>query len=194
MLLRVALDVDGVLADVMSAWLEHTNPGRLVPLSKSDMNNWDFWARHGIKKRDFYAQLDACWDKWMHLPPTEDNLARATSALSRLADTLDIVTARSHITNSHVKAWLEHYNITYDKYVQVAAGWMKADLEYDVFIDDSPVNADAFVKNKKRVVLYDQPWNADVKTDTRPLTSPGAMVRVPDLEQAVVKIRMMFGK
>lgn len=193
-LLRVALDVDGVLADVMLAWLEYTNPGRLAPLSKHDMDNWDFWRRHGIKRRDFYAQLDSCWDEWRSVPPTENDLSRATAVLSRLADTVDIVTARSQATNSHVRAWLDHHNITYDKYVQVAAGRMKADLEYDVFIDDSPINAEAFVAKEKRVVLYDQPWNAGVKTDSRPLTSPGAITRVWDLGQAADTIGMMFGR
>lgn len=184
---RIALDVDGVLADVMSAWLDLTNPGRLAPLSKSDMDGWDFWARHGIKKREFYAQLDACWDAWASIPPTEPDLGRSAGMLSKIASSLDIVTARSSATNRHVKEWLRHYDITYDRYVQVASGWMKADLEYDVFIDDSPINAEAFARRGRRVVLYDQPWNAGVDT------SPEGIVRSPDLERAVSEIRSVFG-
>jgi len=36
---------------------------------------------------------------------------------------------------------------------------MKADLDYDVFIDDSPLNAMKFLENRKNVFLYTQPWN-----------------------------------
>ena len=185
--LRIGLDLDGVLADVMSAWLELTNPGRLAPLSKSDMNGWDFWANHGIKKREFYAQLDACWDSWLSIPPTEPDLAHKTGMLSDMASSLDIVTARSLATNRHVKEWLSHYDIKYDQYVSVASGWMKADLEYDVFIDDSPINAAAFAKRGKKVVVYDQPWNADVDT------SPAGITRSPDLVHAASEIKTMFG-
>lgn len=174
---RIALDVDGVLADVMQAWLRMTNPGRLGPLSKSDMTGWDFWSRYGVKKRDFYAQLDACWDEWDSLPATEPDLAGATEALSRIG-TVDIVTARSPATNRHVRMWLKHHNVSYRRYVHVPAGHMKADLDYDVFIDDSPINAEAFLRNGKRVVLYTQPWNAAVAD------SPPRLVRVSNLGQA----------
>ena len=174
---RIALDVDGVLADVMQAWLRMTNPGRLGPLSKSDMTGWDFWSRYGVKKRDFYAQLDACWNEWDSLPPTEPDLARATEGLSRIG-AVDIVTARSPATNRHVRMWLKLHDVSYRRYVHVAAGHMKADLDYDVFIDDSPVNAEAFLRNGKRVILYTQPWNTTVAE------SPPRLVRVSSLRQA----------
>lgn len=174
---RIALDVDGVLADVMQAWLRMTNPGRLGPLSKSDMTDWDFWSRYGVKKRDFYTQLDACWNEWGSLPPTEPDLARATEGLSRIG-AVDIVTARSTATNRHVRMWLKLHNVSYRRYVHVAAGHMKADLDYDVFIDDSPVNAEAFLRNGKRVILYTQPWNTAVAD------SPPRLVRVSSLRQA----------
>ena len=39
---------------------------------------------------------------------------------------------------------------------------MKADLDYDVFIDDSPLNALKFLQNNKKVILYSQPWNQHI--------------------------------
>jgi hypothetical protein len=36
---------------------------------------------------------------------------------------------------------------------------MKADLDYDVFIDDSPLNVSNFLQHNKKVILYSQPWN-----------------------------------
>ena len=178
--IRIALDVDGVLADVMQAWLAMTNPGRLAPLAKSDMSRWDFWARRNIRKRDFYAQLDACWKSWESIPPTEPGLAESVRLLSGMG-AVDIVTARTPDTNRYVRLWLGEFGIAYDGYVQVAAGRMKADLDYDVFIDDSPVNAEAFLRNGKRVMLYEQPWNADTR-------EADLLVRVSSIAQAAKAI------
>jgi len=38
----------------------------------------------------------------------------------------------------------------------------KFDLDYDIFIDDSPDNALEISKNNKICLLYNQPWNRDV--------------------------------
>ena len=58
---------------------------------------------------------------------------------------------------------------------------MKADLDYDVFIDDSPLNAEKFLKNNKNVILYSQPWNQHV--------SENQIYRVSNLFEAVEKIK-----
>lgn len=183
---KIALDVDGVLADVMTAWLDLTNKGRLAPLSISDMDSWDFWLRHGIKRRDFFRQLDSCWRSWESIPPTEPDLASATRLLSDVGDTVDIVTARSPDTNKHVKSWLKRQGILYTRYVSVPAGWMKSELDYDVFIDDSPVNAEHFIKKGQKMVMYNQPWNASGAD-----YSTKQLVRVSSLKQAVDAIRLL---
>ena len=180
--MRIALDVDGVLADVMRAWLGRTNPGRLVPITTDDMAEWDFWRRFNIGRRDFYAELDACWgEDWESIPPTEPDLAGAAASLCNLGD-VDIVTARSASTDRYVRLWLDRHGICYERYVSVAAGPMKADLDgYDVFIDDSPINAEAFLRRGRRMILYEQPWNASVRA------SPG-IVRVRSLSAAADQI------
>ena len=42
---------------------------------------------------------------------------------------------------------------------------MKADLDYDIFIDDSPLNAIKFLENNKKVILYSQPWNEHISNN-----------------------------
>jgi uncharacterized HAD superfamily protein len=94
----------------------------------------------------------------------------------------DIVTAIERSTDSFVKNWLNHHNISYDNYVSVIDGPMKADLDYDVFIDDSPLNAVQFLKNNKKVILYSQPWNQHV--------SENQLHRVSNLLEAIEKIKL----
>ena len=64
----------------------------------------------------------------MSIPTTEANLSSITKFLSSLGQ-VDIVTARERSTDSFVKSWLNHHNISYDNYVSVIDGPMKADLD-----------------------------------------------------------------
>ena len=76
MTLRIALDVDGVLADVITSWLSYSNKIRPTIL-KSQISEWDFWRKHSIDKFDFYNELSICWKSWKNMPPTENNIAHA---------------------------------------------------------------------------------------------------------------------
>lgn len=172
--MKIALDVDGVLADVMESWLAHNNRVRRA-LSKQDITDWDFWKKFRIDRFVFYDELSRCWRDWGSIPPTEQNLSHTTKGLSALAR-VDIVTAREKSTDQYVKSWLDLHGIAYDRYVSVVDGPMKAKLDYDVFIDDSPLNASSFLQNGKTVLLYSQPWNTG-------LAAPG-LRRISSLSEA----------
>ncbi|MGI0047425.1 MAG: 5' nucleotidase, NT5C type [Nitrosotalea sp.] len=157
--MRIALDVDGVLADVIHAWLSYNNKIRTTIL-KSDISEWDFWKRYNINKFDFYEELSTCWKSWKFIPPTENNISSASKEISKVG-TVDIVTAREDSTHNDVKNWLKMHDVTFKNYVGVLEGTEKAKLDYDVFIDDSPLNAESMLALGKSVILYSQPWNLD---------------------------------
>ena len=176
--MKIALDVDGVLADVIQSWLNYNNSIR-QEISKQEISDWDFWKKFKINRYDFYAELSSCWKNWMSVPPTETNLSSTTKNLSKIWQ-VDIVTARERSTDSFVKNWLNHYDISYDNYVSVIDGPMKADLDYDVFIDDSPLNALKIIQQKKKIILYSQPWNQHILEDQ--------IHRVSNLSEAIEEI------
>jgi len=176
--MKIALDVDGVLADVIQSWLNYNNSIR-QEISKQEISDWDFWKKFKINRYDFYAELSSCWKNWMSVPPTETNLSLTTKNLSKLGQ-VDIVTARERSTDSFVKNWLNHYDISYNNYVSVIDGPMKADLDYDVFIDDSPLNALKIIQQKKKIILYSQPWNQHILDDQ--------IHRVSNLSEAIKEI------
>jgi len=178
--LKIALDVDGVLADVIESWLIYSNKIR-DNISKDEITNWDFWKKFKINRYDFYEELSTCWKNWNAIPPTEENLSVITKNLSNFGQ-VDIVTARELSTDSFVKNWLKHHDITYHNYVSVIDGPMKADLDYDVFIDDSPLNAIKFLERKKNVFLYSQPWNQHI--------SDPMVQRIFTLSEAVEKLKL----
>ncbi len=178
--MKIALDVDGVLADVIESWLIYSNKIR-PNISKGDITNWDFWKKFKINRYDFYEELTSCWKNWNSIPPTEDNLSIVTQNLSNFGQ-VDIVTARELSTDSFVKNWLKLHDVTYQNYVSVIDGPMKADLDYDIFIDDSPLNAIKFLKRKKNVFLYSQPWNQHI--------SDQSIQRISTLSEAIEKLKL----
>ena len=177
--MKIALDVDGVLADVIVSWLNYSNSIR-SHISKNQVTDWEFWKKFDINPFDFYSELSYCWKNWKSLPTTEENLSFTTKNLSTIGQ-VDIVTAREHSTDSFVKNWLNFHDISYDNYVSVIDGPMKADLDYDVFIDDSPLNAVKFLENNKKVILYSQPWNQHI--------SNYKLDRITNLSEAIEKIK-----
>jgi len=150
-------------------------------ISKDDITNWDFWKKFKINRYDFYEELTSCWKNWNTIPPTEDNLSIVTQNLSNFGQ-VDIVTARELSTDSFVKNWLKLHDITYQNYVSVIDGPMKADLDYDIFIDDSPLNAIKFLQHKKKVFLYSQPWNQHISNQN--------VQRISSLSDAVEKLKL----
>ncbi len=178
--MRIALDLDGVLADVILPWIAYNNTIRPL-ITKHDITDWMFWKRLKIKPEQFYTELGMCWKDWRSIPATEEGLPDTTRRLSELGQ-VDIVTAREPFTDSFVREWLTHHGIAYDGYVSVAAGTMKADLNYDVFIDDSPLNAQEFVRRGRSVILYAQPWNSHIQ---------GGIPRVADLKEAVRRVSLL---
>jgi len=177
--MKIALDVDGVLADVIESWLIFSNKKR-PRILKENVKNWDFWKEFEINRFDFYKELTSCWKNWISIPPTEQNLSSTSKTLSNLGQ-VDIVTARERSTDSFVKNWLKFHGIVYENYVSVIDGTMKADLDYDVFIDDSPLNAIKFLKNNKNVFLYTQPWNQHIKNKN--------IKRISKLSEVVEKLQ-----
>ena len=101
--MKIALDVDGVLADVIVSWLNYSNSIR-PHISKNQVTDWEFWKKFDIDPFDFYSELSYCWKNWESLPPTEQNLSSTTKNLSTLGQ-VDIVTARERSTDSFVKNW-----------------------------------------------------------------------------------------
>ncbi|MEM3085395.1 MAG: hypothetical protein QXU32_13345 [Nitrososphaerales archaeon] len=174
--MKIALDLDGVLADIVLVWINQYNRKHNASINKETIESWDFWKDLGVGKYEFYYQLSNCWSRWKEVPPMENDIDNAVNKLHALG-TVDIVTARDQESTNYVLEWLEHNKIIYNEYVVVQDGREKANLDYDMFIDDSPHNAIRLASRSKNVLLYDQPWNKLVKDPT--------IVRIKKLVEAV---------
>ncbi|AGM11389.1 hypothetical protein M199_gp277 [Halogranum tailed virus 1] len=144
--MKIALDVESVLADTNEAALQSTDKlDRAELLGEWDLSDHQWQVYMGV--------TDAVWrHNPQFIPPEEPNLDRYVSEL-RENNEVHILTAREHVDESIVW-WLEEHGIEYDSYT--STGVPKYHFEqFDVFIDDNP---DMF--GECRLLLRDQPWNA----------------------------------
>ena len=160
--LKIAVDLDGVLAESMLVWCDRANREFGTQLKMEDLDSWSSWKRSSISKDDFYRLLDETWIDWEQIPPTEPGIADKVRRIEKFGD-IDIVTGRSKGTEDAAKRWVENQKVRYRQFVRVA-GWRdKILLNYDVYIDDAP-DLMPLVSHSPMAwaVLYDRPWNRDV--------------------------------
>ncbi len=160
--LRIAVDLDGVLAETMTAWCKRANEQLGTRLSLDDLDTWASWKKFGITRDQFFRLLDEAWDEWEEVPPTEPDLAGKVAKIHALG-ALDIVTGRSKRTVAGAKNWLAREGIPYERFVRVPGIKDKVVLNYDVYIDDAPELMPLISRNPvMRGILYERPWNRDV--------------------------------
>lgn len=179
--MKIALDVDSVLADVIVTWIQVYQRLYDGVLRKSDVNTWDFWKRLNLSRKQFDDIFTESWREWERIPPTEEDLAAKVKKLQEMCR-VDIVTGRSRETILYVKQWLKQHSIEYEKFVRVPSNSFKGDLDYDIFIDDSPHNVVGAAGKNRYSILYDQPWNQYV-------TPHPNIFRVKNLEEAIQVIK-----
>ena len=160
--LKIAVDLDGVLAESMLVWCERANKEFGTRLKMDDLDSWSSWKKFSISKDDFYRILDESWDEWQEIPPTEPEIAEKVARIEKFGS-LDIVTGRSKRTVEAARSWVGSQKVQYRSFVRVL-GWRdKILLDYDVYIDDAP-DLMPLISRSPRAwgVLYDRPWNRGV--------------------------------
>ncbi len=162
--MSIAIDFDGVLSDTVQKWIQifnihYSKKYNNLQLSYNKITQWDFYQMYGISHEDSRQIFAQCWEQWDSLYPTEFMLSKKIEILSKLCGTLDIVTANNSTNYTYLEGFLHKHNI---KYNTIIFEENKEKLDYDIFIDDSPVNAQKIFDAGKSVLLYNQPWNGDI--------------------------------
>jgi uncharacterized HAD superfamily protein len=185
--LKIAVDLDGVLAESMLVWCELANKEFGTRLRLEDLDSWSSWKKFDISKDDFYRILDESWEDWKQVPATESGIANKVARIGKFGD-VDIVTGRSKMTERAAINWVESQKIRYRRFVRVA-GWRdKLVLNYDVYIDDAP-DLMPLVSHSPMswAILYDRPWNRSVPSMSKVLRAenwrqiPGLLGRISRL-------------
>jgi 5'(3')-deoxyribonucleotidase len=146
----------------------------------SSFNRWKAWETANISKAEFFDILDEAWFAWRSIPPTEEQLAQKVGRLLDFCK-VDIVTGRSPETVASAKSWLKSQGIRFNTFVRTSSGIEKVDLNYDVFIDDSPDLMEMLTsKPDGHAILYTQPWNKEMREMPRILRA-NSWDEIPEL-------------
>jgi len=182
---RIAVDLDGVLANTMEVCCKIINMRHSTHFKVSSFNRWKAWETANISKDEFFRILDEAWFEWRSLPPTEERLAEKVGKLLEFSK-VDIVTGRSPETVASAKSWLKTQEIKFNRFVRTNSGTEKVDLNYDVFIDDSPEVMSALSsKPNGHAILYTQPWNREIQEMPRILRA-NSWDKIPELVRGMV--------
>ena len=164
--MSIALDYNGVVANTTKRWIEIFNEKYSEQYDKLLITysgtTWNFHKTLGIKKEDTYEIFKKCWREWDEIEPTEFMLSQKTSELHEMYGGLDIVTSIRPEYKESVERFLQKYKIRYDNIIFHRD---KGKLQYDAFIDDSPIHAKNISGQNKSIFLYNQPWNQNIIED-----------------------------
>lgn len=155
----ISLDVESTITNILTPFREELKErtGKEI----QDRIEWGF-KNVDVSKDTFMEITSSNWKhKPLEIPPTEAGIHVPIMAIYDKAEKLDIVTGRQGF-DEEIRTWLEYYSIPYDDFVVVQGQEAKADLGYDVLIDDSPKHVDA-VSDDQRLILYDQPYNRNIE-------------------------------
>lgn len=171
--MKIALDIDSVLADPMPIVCDEIYKKYGVRFEKRMVYQWDTekCVMHftGVKMsgKDFLDLFTPTWARWQEIKPLEPYARYVAMDLlaSGWADELDIVTYAAPETFEHKKLWVKKNIAASEKFNVVNSaeykGW-KYSMPYDAFIDDCPHIVVGAQVAGRMGILVDQPWNRGV--------------------------------
>jgi len=178
--MKIALDLESTLADIRTPFRDEYE--RRNGWRPSEADEWNF-KNNEFTVREF---LEITGSNWKHrtneIPVTEKGLMAKTHEIYELADQLDVVTARKG-HRGRMQAWLNTKGILFDDFIVAPGQEEKADLGYDVYIDDCPKHANS-LNNSQRLLLYDQPYNQHV-------VESNAVIRINSLSDALERLEYL---
>jgi 5'(3')-deoxyribonucleotidase len=160
--LRLGIDMDGVLADFNTGWMERYNRSFGTELHHSQVVDWD--GLHGLTH---FPSMDEFWawaqegdqSIFRELPP----FPGAVDAIERLNQQhrVVIVSSKFDWAIPDTLAWLAEHRVAAR---EIHFVWDKTTVPCDVYLEDAPHHLDALVARRPDATICRmvRPWNRAV--------------------------------
>lgn len=163
--MKIAIDIDGVLLDIMQTYCEIYNKRYHTNYKKKDVIRWDFFNDWNINEEIAFNIFYEIYVDSMNVPFIDENAPRIMQKLNERYD-LDIVSARLPEYRSAIVEKLNFHNvregIQFDELILLhhKPYDIKLKQNYDVYVDDNPNLVEPIKKlENRKLLLFDQPWN-----------------------------------
>jgi len=177
--MKIAIDLDDVLAQTNQRMLSILNNdfGFDPPITLEAFSEWDWWSvvepfkTIGEKYGNQAAQNIAwrlysiAWWNPMKVEPMPGAIQAMKTLYANKDFQVDVVSARQLNSLKDVMIWLNHHGIGFRSFVSLDAfgPHNKAELDYDMYIDDSPSLVKYMYNHPhKTLLLFDRPWNRNI--------------------------------
>lgn len=159
--MKIGVDIDGVIADSLSVWVNELNRYFAQDKKREDMIYYQFEKIYNVTWEEMDSFFRANQELLLtNLAPVE----QAADIITRLNDKHEvlIITARPEQYRTITESWLLNQRIIYHNLVMTDFNdkslYCKS-LQVDIFIEDSLENALSIYQQGIPVILFDAPYN-----------------------------------
>jgi len=167
--MKIAIDIDGVLLDIIISYIEIFNQKYNTEYKKKDVTNWDFYKEWNITEDEAFEIFYEIYENTMSVPFIDEEAPKFMSKLHKLHE-LYILSARASQYRAQIIEKLNFHNIKKDSHYNdlILVYHKPYDLKikepFNVYVDDNPNLAKAIQKTQdKYLLLYNQPWNQNIE-------------------------------
>lgn len=165
--MKIAVDVDGVIFDLVDAFLNIFNHKFHTNYKRNDITQWEFYKDWKVSENQVYEIFYQIYEGKIPAPLIDKSIPVFLKRINNHHH-VDILSARNSNFKSQLKAQLQNHNIimgiSYNDIILVNEKPydLKLKHRYEIYIDDNPNLVDPIKKMEtKTLFLYDQPWNKD---------------------------------
>ena len=165
--MKIAIDIDGVLLDIIITYCEIFNRRYSTSYQKKDITTWDFFNDLNMDEETFFKIFYEIYEDSRNVPFIDDDAPKIMKKLNERYD-VDIVSARLPEYRSSILDKLDSHDvkegIQYDELILLhhKPYDIKLKQNYDLYVDDNPNLVEPIKMMKNRtLLLFDQPWNQD---------------------------------
>lgn len=164
----IGIDFDDTIVNYVERWIEVFNRETGKKVSFNDVKAWRLFELFSDvidekKMNEFFAKT---WKEEYENIRLVDPLLPKVFADLYNDFSLYVITA-SFASDMQIEGLLKRNNVKYDKIVHVRSHEDKLSDKIRIYVDDNPVTAKEFSEEGKYIVLFDRPWNRDVKENGR---------------------------
>jgi uncharacterized HAD superfamily protein len=178
--LKLAIDIDGVIVDLVAAMLPLLSEACGRPVRHDDIHCFDIGKALNIE-----SKMPHIWDKiysgdiLLTAPPIKGSI----SGLEQLSNhEIWLVTHRPKLTQKKTELWLSEKKIKYQRLEFVHdAKKLSIGSDFDVFLEDNLEQARSIAEAGIHAILLSHPWN------TRTML-PKKCIRANDWDAIVMQV------